>query len=105
MSLWVLDTDCVSLFQQEHPFVTQRINAINPEEIAVTIVTFEEQMYGRLNRIRRANTKDALISAYTKLRNALGYFRSVNVLGFDQEAYTCYTKFVLVRKIYELLLL
>ncbi len=94
MSLWVLDTDCVSLFQQGHPNVRQRVNAINPQEIAVTIITFEEQVYGRLNRIRRANSPDALVSAYIKLRTTLDYFKSVKVLDFDQEANTCYAEFM-----------
>ena len=39
MSLWILDTDHVSLFQRNHPVVIQRINATNPEEIGVTIIT------------------------------------------------------------------
>ncbi|HBE21194.1 MAG TPA: hypothetical protein DEG17_09325 [Cyanobacteria bacterium UBA11149] len=63
MSLWILDTDHVSLFQQGHPLVRQRVNGVNPQEVAVTIVTVEEQLYGRLNQIRRANSREALISA------------------------------------------
>lgn len=94
MSLWVLDTDCVSLLQKGHPNIRERVNAINPEEIALTIITFEEQMYGRLNRIRRADSPEILISAYIKLRTTLDYFKSVTVLDFDQEAYTCYTELV-----------
>lgn len=62
MSLWILDTDCVSLFQQGHPLIIKRVSAVSPQEITVTIITFEEQMYGRLNQIRRANSRDALIS-------------------------------------------
>ena len=68
MSLWILDTDCVSLFQKGHPLVSRRVNAVGLEEVAVTIITVEEQMYGRLNRIRRANSRDSLISTYAKLR-------------------------------------
>ncbi|CBN53998.1 hypothetical protein OSCI_440012 [Kamptonema sp. PCC 6506] len=49
MSLWVLDTDHVSLFQQNHPIVSSRISAVNSDEIAVTVITVEEQFYGRLN--------------------------------------------------------
>lgn len=90
MSLWILDTDCVSLFQQAHPLVSQRVNTVSPQEVAVTIITFEEQMYGRLNRIRRANSRDALILTYAKLRATIDYFKTVNLLDFDQEAYTCY---------------
>ncbi len=94
MSLWILDTDCVSLFQQAHPLVSMRVNAVNPQEVAVTIITLEEQLYGRLNRIRRANSRDALISTYAKLRATMDYFKTVNLLDFDQEAYTCYAELV-----------
>ena len=90
MTLYVLDTDHVSLFQREHPRVTQRVNTVNPETIAVTIITVEEQLYGRLNRIRRASSSDALISAYIKLRYTLNFFQNINVLDFNQTAFDCY---------------
>jgi tRNA(fMet)-specific endonuclease VapC len=94
MSLWVLDTDHVSLFQQNHPIVIRRIKAVNPEEIAVTVITVEEQFYGRLNQIRRAKSADAILSAYTRLRATLNYFKTVNLLDFNQEAYNCYSELV-----------
>lgn len=86
MSFWVLDTDHVSLFQQNHPVLTKRINAVNPEEIGVTVITLEEQFYGRLNGIRRANSPEKLISAYAKLSATWNYFATVNLLGFDLDA-------------------
>lgn len=55
MSLRVLDTDHVSLFQQRHPLVTQRVNAVTPEEIAITIITAEEQLRSRV-RVESART-------------------------------------------------
>lgn len=94
MSLWVLDTDHVSLFQQGHPLVNQRVNAVNLDEIAVTIITVEEQMYGRLNSIRRADSPNALISAYARLATTLNYFRTVYLLDFDQDAGNCYAQLV-----------
>ena len=94
MSLWVLDTDHVSLFQQNHPIVSRRIQATNPEKIAVTVITVEEQLYGRLNQIRRANSTDKILSAYSKLNATLEYFKTVNLLKFNQEAYNCYAELV-----------
>lgn len=61
MSLWILDTDHVSLFQQRHPVVTQQINAVNPEDIAITIITVEEQLRGKFNIIRKASSSDTLV--------------------------------------------
>ncbi|MDB9534953.1 hypothetical protein PN451_03665 [Dolichospermum planctonicum CS-1226] len=44
MSLWILDTDHVSLFQHRNPFIVQRVNSVKFEEIAITIITAEEQL-------------------------------------------------------------
>lgn len=84
MSLWILDTDHVSLFQQRHPSITQRINTVNYEDIAITIITVEEQLRGRLNVIRKADSSDALVLAYTKLQATLEFFKNVRSLGFDR---------------------
>ncbi len=84
MKLWILDTDTLSLFQRAHPLVSQRVNTIPKEQLAVTVITFEEQMYGRLNRIRRANSQESLIFAYRQLRETLGDFRAIKVLDFTR---------------------
>lgn len=94
MSLYILDTDHVSLFQSQHSLVTQRIITTEPNTIAVTIVTLEEQLYGRLNRIRRAKTLEALVSAYAKLRATWDFFNTINLLDFTEEAYACYTNLI-----------
>jgi tRNA(fMet)-specific endonuclease VapC len=94
VSLYILDTDHVSLFQYQHPLVTQRIYRTAPNEIAVTIVTLEEQLYGRLNRIRRAKTLEALVSAYGKLRTTWDFFNTINLLDFTEEAYAHYTNLI-----------
>jgi tRNA(fMet)-specific endonuclease VapC len=53
--VWVLDTDHLSLFQREHPTVTQRLKQINFVNTAITVVTLEEQMKGWLNVINKYN--------------------------------------------------
>ncbi|MCC5641256.1 hypothetical protein LC593_36765 [Nostoc sp. CHAB 5844] len=79
MSLWILDTDSVSLFQNGHPLVSQRISKTSPENIAVTIITFEEQVRGRFNIIRQADSLDKLVTAYSRLQATYNYFNSVRV--------------------------
>lgn len=90
MTLWVFDTDCLSLLQRGHPQINQRIQEVDPEHLAVTIVTVEEQLYGRLNRIRRSPSGDALILAYAKLRETVEDFNQLNLLDFDRPALTPY---------------
>lgn len=81
--MWILDTDCLSLFQRGHPIVRQRVNAVNAQNIATTIVTAEEQLRGRLNVINRASSPEALISAYEGLRDTLEDLDSLNILYFN----------------------
>ena len=76
VTLWILDTDHISLFQQRHPIVTQRINAVNSEDIAITIITIEEQLGGRFNVIRKASSSDKLVLAYAKLQSNLEFFKN-----------------------------
>ena len=52
MSRYLLDTDHVTLLQQVHPLVRQRVEAIDPNEISITVITVEEQVRGWLKAIR-----------------------------------------------------
>ncbi len=82
MSLWVLDTDHLTLLQRNHPLVVQRVATINFEDIAVTIVTAEEQLRGRLDAIRQASQlsqSDRLVWAYARLRDTLDDLNSLNI--------------------------
>ncbi|MBD2183862.1 type II toxin-antitoxin system VapC family toxin [Aerosakkonema funiforme] len=92
MSLWILDTDCLTLWQNEHPVVKERVNRVNYQEIAITVISVEEQMRGWLNIIRQSSQSDRLIWAYKGLQDGVEFFNKVNVLEFDRDAYTCYTE-------------
>ena len=90
MSLWVLDTDSISLIQRDEPLARQRFNALSYEQVAVTIISVEEQMRGRLNGIKRASLPEQQISAYARLRETTNYFNGVKLLDFDKAASICY---------------
>lgn len=95
MSRYILDTDCFSLWQQNHPMMVQRVE-VNAENLAVTIVTVEEVIRGRFNVIRQASEPsqaDKLVLAYTRLWDTLDDFKNLNILKFDQNASTIYTEF------------
>lgn len=94
MTLWIFDTDHVTLFQQGNPQIEQRVNQSDRKDIAITIVTVEEQMYGRLNRIRKANSKDELILAYANLRKTINYLADFELLDFDRDAANYYGEFL-----------
>jgi len=95
MSRYILDTNCFSLWQQNHPMMVQRVE-VNAENLAVTIVTVEEVIRGWFNVIRQASAPsqaDKLVWPYTRLWDTLDDFKNLNILKFDQNASTIYTAF------------
>lgn len=95
MSRYILDTDCFSLWQQNHPMMVQRVD-VNAENLAVTIVTVEEVIRGWFNVISQASASsqaDKLVWGYTRLWDTLDDFKNLNILKFDQNAFTIYTEF------------
>ena len=87
MPLFILDTDHVTYFQRNHPRVVQRVLEVSSQNLAVTIVTAEEQMRGWLNAIRRASSGSELTIAYASLRASLEYYETVQLLDFDAAAH------------------
>ncbi len=88
MSLFILDTDHVSLHQRKDPLVTARIKNCPSEELAVTVVTVGEQMRGRLAQL--GHRKVDLITAYELLRTTAEYFCGLRILPFDAIAQQLY---------------
>jgi tRNA(fMet)-specific endonuclease VapC len=87
MTLWILDTDHISLWQRQHMSVLARLDAIGVEQIAVTIITVEEQFRGRLDKVRRANSVAARISAYGWMRETTLFFGQISqIVAWSAEA-------------------
>src|SRR4028119_958242 len=95
MSRYILDTDCFSLWQRNDQMMVQRVE-VNAENLAVTIVTVEEVIRGWFNVINQASAPsqaDKLVWGYTRLWDTLDDFKNLNLLKFDQNAFTIYTEF------------
>jgi tRNA(fMet)-specific endonuclease VapC len=94
MTLWILDTDHVSLYQRGDLNVINRLSSANSKNLAVTVISLEEQMYGRLSEIKKATSAISWITAYSRLEITLDYFKSVQVLPFDQSAHTSFDSLI-----------
>lgn len=92
MSLYILDTDCLSLFQANNALILSRIQQTNSEQLAVTVITVQEQMRGWMNVINRYGNSERLIWAYQGLFEAIEFFNTIKVLNFEQTAYETYLK-------------
>ena len=83
------DTDILSIVQRadgpDYGIFVERLDAAE-DEVAVTIVSFEEQMRGRLAFIARAKTPDQQINGYAKLHALLEDFTTRPILDFDQDS-------------------
>lgn len=88
MTVYVLDTDHVTLHQRGHPQVTDRVQSHQPNDLAVTVITVEEQLRGRLAQIGRPSV--GLHRAYDQFRATIDYFCSLGILPFDIEAAQLY---------------
>jgi tRNA(fMet)-specific endonuclease VapC len=88
VTLYVLDTDHISLQQRAHPVVLQRLQVLHEDDSsAVTVITVEEQIRGRLEIIRRRGASPLQVAAYAAFQQPLRYFASWQVLDFTQAAF------------------
>lgn len=86
---YILDTDHISLLQQFHPLIRQRVKTIQPQNIGITVVKIEEQMRAWLNAIRQASQgsqSEKLMPAYAGVRNSVIFFKPFDILEFTEEA-------------------
>jgi tRNA(fMet)-specific endonuclease VapC len=67
MSVYLLDTDHVSLVQHGHPFVNPRINSHPATDVAISAITIQEQMTGWQGRLNRLRTPPQIADWYLRL--------------------------------------
>ena len=94
MSLYVLDTNIVSLFERGHPRVCQRILSCSPADLAITILTVEEQLTGWYAQLRRARNRPQTAAAYLDMRDALISLASWPILLLTEPAIDRYHQLV-----------
>ncbi len=88
MTVYVLDTDLLSLYQRNHPQVSVRIRLArqNSLRLTTTVVTVEEQYAGRLAQIRKSQTPETLIAAYGRMTATFSLFSQLEILGYEISA-------------------
>lgn len=88
--LVLLDTDHLSVLQwKEQPACDRllaRLARLPLDDIATTIVSFQEQVTGWLAYLKRAKKPDQVVLAYSKLEAIWRSFLRMSVLSFSDEA-------------------
>jgi tRNA(fMet)-specific endonuclease VapC len=87
--MYILDTDHLSLIQrsgQEGKQILKRLATIEEVEVAVSVITYEEQVRGRLSVLSRAKTLDEQVFAYQGLQQLGMDYRSIMIIPFSRAA-------------------
>jgi tRNA(fMet)-specific endonuclease VapC len=95
VTLFVLDTDHLSLYQRDFEPLISKLLSHPPNELAITIITVEGQLRGRLAQIRKATTAAHLNECYRWLGETVDQLARLPVLYFDDKAATLYEKLLL----------
>lgn len=83
MIRYIFDTDHLSLFQRGNSLIKSRLENCASDEIAITIITDEEQLRGRLAQIKKASSIQTRIEAYRWLRETIELFAELPVVDLD----------------------
>jgi tRNA(fMet)-specific endonuclease VapC len=89
MTLWVLDTDSLSLLERGNPKIQERLRQVNAESVAISIVTAEEKMKGRLaaiNSLSGIERIDRLAIAYRDLQSSIEDLQALPIVPFSESA-------------------
>jgi tRNA(fMet)-specific endonuclease VapC len=89
MTLWVLDTDHLSLLERGNPKIQSRLLQIDTNSVAITIVTAEEKVKGRLaaiNSLSGIERVNRLAVAYQALQSTIEDLQMLPILPFTELA-------------------
>lgn len=88
MSLYALDTDCLTLLLHGHAAICQHVSDHDPTEMAITIITVEETLTGWYAQIRKAKKDDQMLRAYAALQQAVEFCARVRILPMSLDGMT-----------------
>jgi tRNA(fMet)-specific endonuclease VapC len=90
MSLYVLDTDTLTLYQHGHANVIRQVSSHAASELAITVISVEEQLSGWYSQLRQAKQPHQLANVYQRLANAVQAPARLPILSFALPAITRY---------------
>jgi tRNA(fMet)-specific endonuclease VapC len=84
--LYLLDTNHVTVLDRGGDNairLSERLDKLEPSSIAVSIVTYEEQMRGWLAHIHKAKSMDRQAAGYQRLEQMLEFYCGMSLLPFS----------------------
>lgn len=90
MTLYMLDTDTLVLFQEGNDAVCGRVLSHSARNLAVSVITVEEQLSGWYTLVRRAKNPENLARAYQRLADSVSLLSNLQILSFTELAIARY---------------
>lgn len=87
---YILDTDIITYQQRGDQRIIQKLELLDPNEVAVTVVSMYEQLRGRLANINRKQSVLQLQRAFELLERTQTYYCRVPIVSFDNDARIIY---------------
>jgi tRNA(fMet)-specific endonuclease VapC len=87
--LWILDTDHLTLIGNQVPKVLANLTSKSPNQRAITVISLEEQIRGRLSAIQKAIKENDILKIdrnYRKLRLTVTALAQYQILDFTELA-------------------
>lgn len=87
--MYLLDTDHLSVLERggaEAERLRRRLQTVPPNEVAATVVSYEEQTRGWLSYLAKARSLTDQVTAYSYLQRHLQVFCAIPLLAFDPAA-------------------
>jgi tRNA(fMet)-specific endonuclease VapC len=92
MSLYVLDTDILTLYAEGDAAVARRVSEHPPDQVAITVLTVEEQLSGWYTQVRKAKNPERLAQAYYELARSVRFLGRLPILLYTEEAIRRYNE-------------
>lgn len=86
MSLYILDTDTVSLFQHNHLKVSVAVLAHDPKQVAISVLTVEEQLSGWYKELRATSEARRLAMIYERMAITTQFLGRLPIIPFSEQA-------------------
>ncbi|WP_276751574.1 type II toxin-antitoxin system VapC family toxin [Chlorogloeopsis fritschii] len=87
--MYILDTDHLSVLDRggvKAQRLLQRLANAGSTQVAVSIISYEEQMRGWLSYIAKAQTIEQQVEAYKQLKRQLTNYCAIPIFEFDEQA-------------------
>ncbi|MEE3715239.1 type II toxin-antitoxin system VapC family toxin [Tumidithrix elongata RA019] len=87
--MYILDTDHISILDRggiNAQNLLNRLANIHPEEVVVTIISYEEQTRGWLSHIAKVRTLESQVEIYKQPKRQIENYCAIPIVEFDIKA-------------------